>query len=377
MRGSTLFYILQTLIARLFMIFNKNKFLLSFLILLIISFLLMININHVLTLKLIIIINLGLNSLCLYYYLFNNYDFLEILQNINRGDVKFWLLIDKDNNLLTYSKEMSSVYSVSNLINLIKLKLGKIKDTKRKRNTIISIFQEEKIKVLPFRGNSLILFFDSDYEGISNNYRKIINHDLPSLFLSIKSKVSRIAKKDDSIDFDKEIKELTFISERLNFLFTGIVTIYKSHEIRYEQVELNLTIRDVILYLKEIYDLRNIKIINKVTNGIVTIDSNLLLIIIYNIIKNAIDHNYAQQNLEIIINSKDYSDECIELIIKDNGRGIDQLTPEEMFQEGIKSSTSQGFGYGLSLSYDIIKLYKGKMEIRHNNGLEISIILPK
>lgn len=303
-----------------------------------------------------------------------------LLERTNAYDIKFWILLDRNLNLLTYDGRMTSSYSVSNFIKLLKLRACnlKLKNKDITEQFINSIFEYEYIELIKIEDTLLVLSIDQDHFGISNNYRKIINHDLPSLFLSIKSKVNRISREDLEIDMDKEIWELGIISDRLNFLFRGIVQIYRSQEVKYEDSDFSKVMRDTLIYLNETYDLSYVKINNSIQGEIFNIDSNLLLIILYNLLKNSIDHNFEQDNLEILIKSKhDCPQGYIGFTIQDNGSGIQELTPKDILKEGVKSPNSKGLGYGLSLTYDIIKLYHGNMVIGNNNGFEVSILLPK
>lgn len=355
--------------------FYSKQTLFFFIFIFVIDLILLINNNSLLSL--LLLINFNFFIICYFYQIIVSNQILTVLKSISRNDVKFWLLIDKDNKLVGYSQELPYFYSVTNLLNLISWKLKGVYKIKNKKELISSLFLEDEIQILSMRKNLLIQFINKDYKGISNNYRKIINHDLPSLFLSIKVKVDKISKINSLDILSKEVNDLQVMSDKLNFLFKGIVQIYKSQEINYEKVNVKDTIEKAILYLQEIYVLFKRELVTHLKDHWVTMDSNLLLIIIFNLLKNCVDHNYTHQDLKIKINLYDYSDVYVLLEIKDNGLGIEDVSLQEIFREGVKSNTSKGYGYGLSLCYDILNLYQGKIEVESNSGFTVKVYLLK
>jgi len=73
------------------------------------------------------------------------------------------------------------------------------------------------------------------------------------------------------------------------------------------------------------------------------------------------------------------ADGKIEILIKDNGIGINQKVLDKIFQPFFTTKpTGQGTGLGLSLAYDIIKAHGGEIEVktREGEGSEFIIQLP-
>ncbi|MEO6905155.1 MAG: ATP-binding protein [Ginsengibacter sp.] len=55
--------------------------------------------------------------------------------------------------------------------------------------------------------------------------------------------------------------------------------------------------------------------------------------------------------------------------IKDNGKGIPQKTLDKIFQPFFTTKqTGEGTGLGLSLSYDIVKVHEGNLEVESKEG---------
>lgn len=73
------------------------------------------------------------------------------------------------------------------------------------------------------------------------------------------------------------------------------------------------------------------------------------------------------------------SGEKIVIKVSDNGNGIPQNIIDKIFQPFFTTKpTGQGTGLGLSLSYDILKIHGGEIELhtKENEGTEFEITLP-
>jgi len=81
---------------------------------------------------------------------------------------------------------------------------------------------------------------------------------------------------------------------------------------------------------------------------------------------------------EVIVTTKKQQN-AIEIIVKDNGKGIPEKIKDKIFQPFFTTKpTGEGTGLGLSLSYDIIKAHSGEVKVISNvgTGTEFIIILP-
>ena len=107
--------------------------------------------------------------------------------------------------------------------------------------------------------------------------------------------------------------------------------------------------------------------------------------VILNLINNAFYAvmEKAKQNIPgyepaLAISTKKINDK-IEIIVKDNGKGIPESIKDKIFQPFFTTKpTGQGTGLGLSLSYDIVKAHSGelKVETKEGEGSEFIILLP-
>lgn len=322
----------------------------------------------------------SLITLFLYEYISMS-NIKDIFNIITKKYVRFWLFFNKNLELVTYDKNLEFYYDSKNFIKILvkHLKQSKKITANNLNNPDFSkVFQNEVFKIIKINSYYLILSCElSKNEVVFNSYRKIINHDLPSLFLSIKSKINKTQNYELNSNLQKEFDELLIISERLNFLFRGIITIYRNNKVHYEYTSFNFILNKTLLFLQENYNLQKVVILNKCYFESFYIDSNLLLIIIYNLLKNCLDHNPYKENL--IITIYNYYDEFYKgFTIQDNGQGSGEKYLNNLLKENYKSQNSTGLGYGLSLVHDILSLYQGKVIIKDDNdGFKVTALLPK
>jgi len=126
---------------------------------------------------------------------------------------------------------------------------------------------------------------------------------------------------------------------------------------------------------------KNIQIINNIPEGIiVNVDYEMFNTVVRNILSNAI--KFTKSGGKIII---DYSvnDEFCNLIIIDNGIGMEQTKIDNLFKIDKVASTpgtngEMGSGLGLALCYEFIKKHNGKITIdsKLNVGTKFIVSIP-
>lgn len=314
------------------------------------------------------------------FYFCLHYLYMKQIQsfskNISKKTVKFWFLLDQSLKLILKDERLSIYYNWMSIENILTSTFYKKISKDKLRDNLNEIISDSQIKVVKYGDCYLVIVLYNDPLQVHNTYRKIINHDLPSLFLSVNIRMNKIIPKKEN-ELTNEIKDLKFFISKINLIFTGVLKIYQTNDVVYEKVNLYTIILDAIKFLEELYNKQNIFVSQNLINCDVNIDSNLLFVVVFNILKNAIDHNLDNEDLIIDIEkfnstSKDY----LNFYIQDNGKGIEEGYLRKFLYEGVKSPTSKGLGIGLSITHDIINLYQGKIEIENNNGLRVKISLP-
>tara|TARA_B100000768_G_scaffold162551_1_gene163220 strand:- start:2950 stop:4182 length:1233 start_codon:yes stop_codon:yes gene_type:complete len=171
------------------------------------------------------------------------------------------------------------------------------------------------------------------------------------------------------VEIEKDIERLNTITKRFSEI-GSIPELTKQN--------INEVLESSINYLKK----RNSSLVNfefvKAKEVIYSkINKTLFEWVIENLVKNAIDSMDGKGNILISSNIKINNE--IQIIIKDNGRGVELKNQKKIFDSGY-TSKKKGWGLGLSLSKRIIMQYHGgKIFIKYskiNKGTSIEINLP-
>lgn len=170
-------------------------------------------------------------------------------------------------------------------------------------------------------------------------------------------------------DFIRDIKmEITNIS----FFVQSILKLSKLDTNTVEFIEEKTYIKDildeVVKNLSILCDLRNIKIIAKYKeNAQIVCDFRWQVEAFSNIIKNCIEHSKDNSNILIEVDENNvYS----QVVIRDNGTGIDKEDLPHIFERFYKgkNSSNESCGIGLSLAKSIIEKNNGNIYVESKVG---------
>lgn len=162
---------------------------------------------------------------------------------------------------------------------------------------------------------------------------------------------------------DKNLRSQTKLVEEL-LDYSQIV----SGTVKFEgrQVNFSEIFEDVYSELEPTAHEKSIELIknNQLNGHLVLGDENKLRIVIHNLLSNAVKFTHSSGRIETVVIE---IGEAVQLIIKDNGRGISaEFLPHifDRFTQADTSSTrsSGGLGLGLTIANYIIKLHNGKIE---------------
>ena len=150
-----------------------------------------------------------------------------------------------------------------------------------------------------------------------------------------------------------------------------------------EEISLRNLSEEIVNELKVIAQKRNIKL---TIEGDATIqgNSNELIMLIKNLVSNAIKYNKDGGFVKVILKDKD---EYANLIVKDNGIGISKEHIDKIFErfyrvDESRTSTASGessTGLGLSIVKQVVDDHKGKIEVKSKigEGSEFIVTFPK
>lgn len=140
-------------------------------------------------------------------------------------------------------------------------------------------------------------------------------------------------------------------------------------------------IREVVMLTESESLMRNceIGVESHLDDAIVSIDIKQVKQVMLNLVKNSLDAVEAVQSdrrgrIDIVLNS---DGQYVEIMIKDNGQGMDKMTLTKLF-DPFFTTKEEGTGLGLSVSYRIIRNHGGTIRVnsKMDSGTEFIIYLP-
>ncbi|WP_310603619.1 sensor histidine kinase [Anaerosporobacter sp.] len=146
--------------------------------------------------------------------------------------------------------------------------------------------------------------------------------------------------------------------------------IYDLRPMSLEDLGLVITVKR---YIKQFIDSTTMKVILNVENER-KVKSDIIDLTLFRIIQEACNNAVKHADASVIHIDLIYQEEGIELVIEDNGCGVDNNAKREAKNEADKSLS----GFGLSMMKERVGLLSGKIDIRSviNEGTKISVYVP-
>ncbi len=195
-----------------------------------------------------------------------------------------------------------------------------------------------------------------------------ISHQLKTPLTSISIMLDNIIDDKDMeesirAEFLKDIKEKII---NINFLVLNLLKLSKFDANVIEMKKDKVLVSDIIdcclNNLEFLIFEKNIKIVKSVTKDIViNVDFNWQVEALTNILKNAIEHSFADGVIETIVNDNNF---YTKVIIKDNGSGIEKKELKKVFNRFYKGNSSNSIGVGLNLAQTIINKDNGFISVQ-------------
>lgn len=186
-----------------------------------------------------------------------------------------------------------------------------------------------------------------------------IAHQIKTPITSILFSLELLEDKNNEIDNIKKqiirLNRLTEILLKLSSLEANI------HNMKNEEININELLEYAIDILEGYIIDNNINIKMDIENKIIVGDFYWLSEAIINILRNSIEKS-VDKNIKIDLNSNPIYEE---LIIEDEGGGIEEKHIKEIFKRFYKSSDSKGFGIGLSMAKTIIEKNNGEIIVKN------------
>ncbi|WP_250675116.1 HAMP domain-containing sensor histidine kinase [Paraclostridium ghonii] len=281
-------------------------------------------------------------------------------------------------------------------------------------NYVQNVYFFSKIRKMTLAANKIL---DDDYTSLINedkegdfaklavafsNVRSIIKNNISStqkekqylvellqnISHQLKTKLATMILYNDillnrKITEEQRIKFLQDNSIQLDNMNVMIQNILKLAKLDANTIEfckkeesLNQTIKEVLYSLKEVANVRNVKLeINEFEQISLQQDKFWIKEAFNNIIKNCIEHTPEDGIVKAyLLNNPAY----YRVIIEDSGEGIDQSDIANIFNRFYKTKTSNkkdSVGIGLSISKSIIESHNGYIDVKSKKGMGTRFII--
>ena len=200
--------------------------------------------------------------------------------------------------------------------------------------------------------------------------------------LMLKDKMIRnnIHIQDDLKVIEKHVKNCRgVVSDMLAFSRKGTVS-SEEGESKSSKIEMAAVLKDVVNFLHNHSDFRNIEMILKITDDdplVVMGNEQEFRQVMINLLINACHAVDKKGHIFLTGDRNDYGDVMVG--VRDDGRGISREHLARIFDPFFTTKpVGEGTGLGLSVSYGIVKKYNGRIDVesRENQGAHFTIILP-
>lgn len=227
-----------------------------------------------------------------------------------------------------------------------------------------------------------------ELNATKDKFFSIIAHDLKNPFNNILgfSELLKEEVRDNDLDAIEQYSNLIYSSAHQTFrLLENLLDWANTHRGHMifctEKLSLKEIVADTSDNLNQFAVKKNITIENTITEDIdVPADRNMFKSILRNLITNAIKFTPINGKIEL---SSTVHDQQVEISIKDNGIGMDELTREQLFRLDVNHSTlgtndEKGTGLGLLLIKEFVRKHNGNIfvESEPGRGSTFKVVLP-
>jgi len=234
--------------------------------------------------------------------------------------------------------------------------------------------------------NNMLNRLETAFET-QNNFISNASHELRTPLTIISGEVELAMKaKDDSEKQHKALIKIQNESERLESILTSLLGLAQSGFNGKNQPREKVRMDELLWEIKD--SVNQVHPDSKIEINFVNlpedeeqltlqVNKNLIKLAITNIVSNACKYsNYRTVN--IILESKS---NILSIAVIDQGIGIPESDVQHIFEPFYRASNTnqfKGYGIGLPLSLNIIRLHRGSIAIKSQEGIgtEIKVILP-
>lgn len=230
---------------------------------------------------------------------------------------------------------------------------------------------QERIEDLAKANKALVQMRSTEKFAATGRIARTIAHEVRNPLTNINLAVEQLETEVDGHVSKSSELLLGMIhrnSDRINLLITDLLNSTKFADLRYQQIPLSELLDETLELAKDRIQLNNITVIRTYdTNDCtVSVDVKRMKIALLNIIVNALEAMEPGKGI-LQIKTMSVNHKCV-VVIKDNGRGIDEDALSKVF-EPYFSSKPAGTGLGLTSTQNIILNHNGSITLDSARGM--------
>lgn len=247
----------------------------------------------------------------------------------------------------------------------------------------INTAKTDEIDLLSLTINQLLEHLEQSFDS-QKSFVANASHELRTPITSILGEAEITLMKERSpVQYQTALKEIVSSVERLNLIINSLMELMQTNldnkdfqsikvgELMWEIVD-ELAIRTNEHQIQVHYNLPD-----DPSKSVLSGNRRLLFIAISNILKNAIKFSDGKP-VECTVS---YKDQGIQILIRDQGIGISEEELQKIFQPFYRAANAmkfQGYGIGLSLTGNIVRLHNGTINIESklNEGSSFTLFFP-
>ncbi len=180
----------------------------------------------------------------------------------------------------------------------------------------------------------------------------------------------RLIKSGRLEETEKNLNQISNLTKRATTIITRLKSLARKQQDNLVMVDLRLVVDNVLSMLEgdEVRKLTSIQVSFDHDRNLVNADAVQLEQVVLNLITNALDAINDQPEKLITIDCLHQQD-WFEIHVRDNGPGISKELREQIFEPFFTTKRrGQSLGLGLSISYNIIKSFGGKLTVDDGSG---------
>lgn len=237
---------------------------------------------------------------------------------------------------------------------------------------------EGELSILKNNIYKVILLLRSSNDALKKNKANLadsladISHQLKTPLTSMTVMCDLLKNEQDEENRKKFLNNIDFQLEKMNWLIITLLKLSKidAGTVTFKKENYNLlnSVNNAISSFQIIAELKSINIVKKIDENIfVSGDEKWDTEAFSNIIKNCLEHTYDNGILEISANENSI---FTELVIKDNGTGIEEKELKHIFERFYhgKNSSNQSVGIGLALAKTVLQHDQATIDVESKIG---------